>query len=147
MTSLHRTGTLVRRPVVIGDVRLGAAVDALFDRTLTRLLGLEVRCSDGVHRFLPFAACEAQGDRFAIESPLVLLDRELGFYRAGGNAFSDLRGQHVGLDEKAIGALADLIVDQEGSVRRVVVSAPRGVVELEPGPGLVVGNHLLRPAV
>jgi hypothetical protein len=147
MRSVHRTGALVRRPVVIGDVRLGAAVDALFDRPLVRLLGLEVRCSDGVHRFLPFPACEAQGDRLAIESPLVLLDRELGFYRAGGNAFSDLRGQHVGLDEKAIGALADLIVDQEGSVRRVVASTPAGVVELEPGPGLVVGNHLLRPAV
>jgi len=95
-------------------VRLGAAVDAFFDRTLARLLGLEVRCSDGVHRFLPFPAFEAQGDRLAIESPLVLLDRELGFYRAGGNVFSDLRGQHVGLDEKAIGVLADLIVDQEG---------------------------------
>ena len=147
MTSLHRTGTLVRRPVVIGDVRLGAAGDALFDRMLARLRGLEVRCSDGVHRFLPFTACETQSDRLAIESPLVLLDRELGFYRAGGSAYSDLRGQHVGLEEKAIGALADLLVDQEGSVRRVVVSTPAGVVELEPGPGLVVGNHLLRPAV
>jgi len=43
--------------------------------------------------------------------------------------------------------LADLIVDQEGSVRRVIASTPAGVIELERGSGLVVGNHLLRPAV
>jgi hypothetical protein len=147
MMPLHRTGALVRRPVVIGVVRLGAAVDAVFDQMLTRLLGLEIRCSDGAHRFLPFPACEVQGDRLAIESPLVLLERELGFYRAGGSTFSALRGRPVGLDALEIGSLADLLVDENGSVRRVVVSAPAGVVELEPGPGLVVGNHLLRPAV
>ena len=147
MRPLHRTGTLVRRPVVIGAVRLGAAVDAVFDQALGRLLGLEVRLGDGAHRFLPFAACEVQGDRLAIESPLVLLQRELGFYRAGGSAYSDLRGRRVHLDSREIGSLADLLVDEDGSVQRVVVSAPAGVLEVEAGPGLVVGNHLLRPAV
>jgi hypothetical protein len=147
MRPLHRTGTLVRRPVVIGAVRLGAAVDAVFDQTLGRLLGLEILLGDGAHRFLPFPACEVHGDRIAVESPLVLLQRELGVYRAGGSAFSDLRGRSVRLDSREIGSLADLLVDEDGSVQRVVVSAPAGVVELEPGPGLVVGNHLLRPAV
>jgi hypothetical protein len=147
MRHLHWTGALVRRPVVIEDVRLGAAVDALFDRMLALLLGLDVRCSDGVHRFLPFPACDVLGDRLVVESPLVLLDRELGFYRAGGNVFSDLRGQRVDLDAREVGVLADLLVDQDGGVGRIVVSAPTGIVELEPGPGLVVGNHVLRPAV
>jgi hypothetical protein len=147
MRSVHWTGALLRRPVVIEDVRLGAAVDALFDRTLARLLGLEVQCSDGVHRFLPFSACDVLGDRLAVESPLALLDRELGFYRAGGNSFSDLRGQRVDLEGREVGVLADLLVDDDGGVRRIVASAASGIVELEPGPGLVVGNHLLRPAV
>ena len=122
-------------------------MDALFDRTLERLLGLDVRSSDGVHRFLPFPACDVLGDRLAVESPLVLLDRELSFYRAGGNSFEDLRGQRVESEAREVGVLADVLVDQDGGVRRIVVSAPSGIVELEPGPGLLVGNHLLRPAV
>ncbi|MGH3011734.1 MAG: hypothetical protein ACRDLZ_01140 [Gaiellaceae bacterium] len=133
--------------MVVGVVRLGAAVDALFDESLARLLGLEVRGGDGAHRFLPFPACEVKGDRLAIESPLVVLDRELGFHHAGGNTFSDLRDRPVGLDGRQLGSLADLLVDEEGSVRRLVVSATAGVAEVEPGPGLVVGDHVLRPAV
>lgn len=39
-----------------------------------------------------------------------------------------------------IGPLADLLVDREGRVGRVVVSAPDGLVELEPEPSLAVGE-------
>ena len=147
MRGRHRTGTLVRRPVVIGNVRLGAAVDVLFDRSLDRLVGFEVSCSDGVHRFLPFPACEVLPDRLAIESALVLLDRELGFYRTGGRAFTDLHSQEVSRAGDRLGGLADLLVDQEGKVERLVISAPGGRVEVGLEPGLVVGNNLLRPAV
>ncbi len=147
MGSFHRTGSLVRRPVVIRGVRLGVAVDALFDRTLSRLAGLEVRCRDGAHRFLPFPACEVLEDRLAIDSVLVLLDRELGFSRGGGSAFSELRGQEVTLAGDRVGPLADLLVDPDGSVGGIVVSTSDGMLELEPRQGLVVGNHLLRPAV
>ncbi len=147
MGSLHRTGVLVRRPVAIGDVRLGVAVDALFDRGLARLVGFDVGCSGGAHRFLPFPACEVEEDRLAVTSALVLLDRELGFYRAEGRAFSDLLGEEVSLAGERIGSLRDLLVDREGSVGRIVASVPSGEVELEPGPALAVGNHVLRPAV
>ena len=136
MRPLHRTGTLVRRPVVIGAVRLGAAVDAVFDQTLGRLLGLEVRLGDGAHRFLPFPACEVQGDRLTIESPLVLLQRELGFYRGGGSAFSDLRGRRVRLDSREIGSLADLLVDEDGSVQRRRRLGARGRCRARAGPGV-----------
>jgi len=147
MESLHRTGVLVRRPVAVGEVRLGVAVDALFDRGLARLVGFDVGCRHGAHRFLPFPAAEVKEDRLAVESALVLLDRELDFYRAGSRAFSDLVGEEVSLAGERIGPLEDLLVDREGNVRRVVVSGPAGAVELEPGPALAVANPVLRPAV
>ena len=111
------------------------------------LIGFDVRCGDGAHRFLPFPACEVCDERIAVDSALVLLDRGLGFYAAGGSAFSDLQGQEVSLDGEQIGPLADLLVDAEGSVERIVVSVPDGPIELEPGPELRVGNIVLRPAV
>jgi hypothetical protein len=147
MGPLHSTRGLVRRAVAFRDVRLGVVVDALLDRPLRRLVGFEVRCNDGVHRFLPFPACEVLDDSLAIESALVLLDRDLDFYRLGGSAFSDLEGEPVRVRREEAGPLVDLLFSDEGDVRRVVSSTLQGELELEPGPGLVVGNHLLRPAV
>jgi len=145
--TLHRTGSLVGQDVLLQDVCLGVVVDALLDRRVTRLVGLDVRCADGAHRFLPFPACEVLVGNIAVESVLVLLDRELDFYRLGGNAFSGLRGLPVRVGGHEIGPLADLLVSLEGDVRRIVASAPLGPLELEPEPGLVIGNNVLRPAV
>ncbi len=147
MESRLRTGSLAGRPVVIGDVRLGVAVDALFDRALGRLVGLDVRCEDDSHRFLPYPAGEVHDDRIAVESELVLLDRELDFYRLGGSALSDLRGQSVALAGEEVGRLADFLIDAGGEVVRIVVATAGGEVELEPETGVAVGNHALRPAV
>jgi hypothetical protein len=135
------------RPVVIGDLRLGVAVDVLLDRALGRLVGLDVRCADEAHRFLPYPACEVEEDRIAVESALVLLDRELDFYRLGGSALSVLRGQAVVLGGEEIGDLVDLLVDGEGAVAGIAVATARGEVEIEPGPTVTIGNHALRPAV
>jgi hypothetical protein len=147
MRPLHSIRGLARRAVVFRDARLGATVDALLDRPLRRLVGFEVRCGDGAHRFLPFPACGVHEDRLEIESALVLLDRDLDFYRLGGSAFSDLVGEPIQVHGDEVGQLLDLLLSAEGDVRRVVASTPGGPVELEPGPGLVVGNHFLRPAV
>jgi hypothetical protein len=147
MRPLLRTGSLVGRPVVIGGVRLGVAVDALLDGTLGRLVGLDVRCLDEAHRFLPYPACQVLEDRVAVESALVLLDQELEFYRLGGRALSALRGQPVVRAGTELGALADLLVDEEGGVAGIVVTTAPGEVEIEPGGGVVIGNHALRPAV
>jgi hypothetical protein len=147
MRPLHRTGSLVGRPVVIGDVRLGVAVDALLDRALGRLVGLDVRCLDEAHRFLPYPACEVAADRLELESALVLIEREADFYRLGGSALSALRGQSVVRAGTELGTLADLLVDDEGGVAGIVVATPHGEVEIEPGGGVVIGNHALRPAV
>jgi hypothetical protein len=147
MGSLLRTGSLGGRPVVIGDVRLGAVIDVLFDRALTRLVGVQVLCGDGARRFLPFPAGEVREDRLVVESPLVLLDREVDFYRTGGRTFSDLRGRPVLVAGNEVGPLADLLVGEEGSVTLILASTPGGEVELEPGPDVAVGNDALRPAV
>lgn len=147
MRGLHRTGALVRRVVTCRDIRLGVAVDGLLDRGLTRLVGLEVRCGDGKHRFLPFPACEILPDRLAVDSALVLLERELGFTRAAGRSFTSLRGAPVLHRGAAVGTLADLLVTDAGEVRSVVVTGADGRRELEPGPGVAVGNDWLSTAV
>jgi hypothetical protein len=147
MTPLHSTVALVGRAVVLGDIRLGVCVDALLDHWLQRLVGLDVTSGDTAHRFLPFPACEVRADVLAVESSLVLLDRELDFYRIGGRAFSELRGLPVRVSGVEIGPLADLLVDDEGDVRTILASTPSGERELKPREGLVLGNHLLRPAV
>jgi hypothetical protein len=143
METVLRTSALVGRLVVIGDARLGVVVDALFDTSLTRLVGFDVGCGDGANRFLPLPACDVRDDGLEVESALVLLDRELGFYRAGGSSFAELRDQEVSRDGDAIGPLADLLVDREGNVASVVA----GGVDLQAGPGLAVGDQVLRPAV
>jgi hypothetical protein len=147
MSPLHSTGGLLGRAVAFDDVRLGVCVDALLDHRLERLVGLDVLSGDTAHRFLPFPACEVQAAVIAVDSSLVLLDRELDFYRLGGRSFSDLRGLPVRRSGAHVGSLADLLVDDEGDVRTIVVSTPAGELELEPRQGLVLGNLLLRPAV
>lgn len=147
MASLHRTGALVGRTVMYRDIRLGVAVDALLDGLVRRLVGLDVLCGDGAHRFLPFPACDVVEKHISVDSALVFLERDVDFYRAGGRPFSQLRGLPVRLSGIEVGTLADVVVAPAGDVRHVVASTRTGDRELEPGPGLVVGNLDLRPAV
>ena len=147
MGSLHRTGALVGRAVMYRDIRLGVAVDALLDGLVRRLVGLDVLCGDGAHRFLPFPACDVLVTHLSVDSALVFFDGDLDFYRAGGRPFSTLQGLPVRLSGLEVGTLADVVVASAGDVKRVVASTSSGDRELEPGPGLVVGNLDLRPAV
>ena len=147
MRSLHRTGALVGRPVMYRDIRLGVAVDALLDGLVRRLVGLDVLCGDGAHRFLPFPACDVLETHLSVDSALVFLERDVDFYRAGGRPFSTLQGLPVRLSGIEVGTLADVVVTPAGDVQHVVASTSKGDRELEPGPGLVVGNLDLRPAV
>jgi hypothetical protein len=129
------------------DIRLGVAVDALLDGLLRRLVGLDVLCGDGAHRFLPFPACDVLETHLSVDSALVFLECDVDFYRAGGRPFSTLQGLPVRLSDIGVGTLADVVVTPAGDVQHVVASTSRGDRELEPGPGLVVGNLDLRPAV
>jgi hypothetical protein len=73
--------------VTMNGITVGRIVDAILDREQGDVIGFEVRCEDGRHRYLPRAATRADGDGVAIESPLALLDAdELDFYRRRGVA-------------------------------------------------------------
>jgi hypothetical protein len=146
MPPLLRTSGLVHRAVVYRDIRLGVAVDVLFDRAIRRLVGLEVRCGDGKDRFLPFPACEVRDAAIAVESALVLLEANLGFYRLGGCTFSELRETPVLVGGAGAGILADLLVSPDGEVTRIVVAGDNGPSELE-ADAVTLGNQGLRPAV
>lgn len=147
MLPLLRTSGLVRRPVVYRDIRLGVAADALFDRAIRRLVGLEVHCADGKDRFLPFPACEVRDERIVVESALVLLEGNLDFYRLDGCTFSELRDTPVLVGGDEAGMLAEVLVSGDGEVARFVAAAHDGLRELEPGGALTLGNQGLRPAV
>jgi hypothetical protein len=77
---------LLERPVVINGLRIGRVVDVILDRVKGKVVGFEVRCEDGQHRFLPRAIAAISADStIEIESPLALLDSgELDFYRRRG---------------------------------------------------------------
>lgn len=75
----------LQRTVVMNGIRLGRVVDVIFAPEGANVLGLEVRCDDGRHRFLPIAAVGENGDALEVDSPFALLDSDqLDFYRAQG---------------------------------------------------------------
>ena len=66
-------------------VRVGHVVDVIMDAAEGLPMGLEVRCLDRRHRFLPMAAATPVGDEVVIDSPFALLESdELDFYRSRG---------------------------------------------------------------
>lgn len=96
---------LLAMPVRLHGLLLGRPVDLLLDRHGLRVVGLDVLCGDGSHRFLPLPAASIAND-IAISSPLVLLEEdELAFYRARALALGEIRGRLV---ERRGAALGDL---------------------------------------
>jgi sporulation protein YlmC with PRC-barrel domain len=76
---------LLEREVSINGVQVGRVVDVLLAPDRETVVGLEVRCNDGRHRFLPKAAASERGNAIAIDSPFALLDTDqLEYYRRHG---------------------------------------------------------------
>jgi hypothetical protein len=76
---------LLEREVSINGIKVGRVVDVLLAPDRETVVGLEVRCHDGRHRFLPNAAASERGDGIAIASPFALLDTDqLAYYRERG---------------------------------------------------------------
>ena len=76
---------LLELPVSLHGLRVGNVVDVILDRSEGLPMGLEVRCLDGRHRFLPMAAATPVGAEVVIDSPFALLETdELEFYRGRG---------------------------------------------------------------
>jgi hypothetical protein len=76
---------LLRQSVLLHGIEIGRVVDLILEPQHHAVIGFEVRCKDGRHRFLPRAAAETGGEGIEINSPFGLLDTdELDFYRSRG---------------------------------------------------------------
>jgi hypothetical protein len=97
---------LLRRPVRVRGIELGRAFDLILDPSGERVIGFDVMCGDGRHRFLPFSAAEAGNAEISVRSSLTLLDPgELAFYRERGTTLTALREE-----------LDDVVLDRDGGV-------------------------------
>lgn len=86
-------------PVRMHGIQLARPVAALVDARADRIVGLEILCGDGAHRFLPFAVAEVREDEIAVESALTLLEEaDLAFYRPRTRSLADL-----GIDDPWVG--------------------------------------------
>jgi len=95
---------LLRLPVRMHGIQLGHLVDAWVDKRADRLLGFEILCGDGAHRFLPFAVVDVRAEEVSVGSALTLIDeRELDFYRRHSRRLGDC-------------GYADPWIDDEGGV-------------------------------
>src|SRR5215510_1331011 len=82
---------LLSLPVRTRGIQLGRPLAALLDESGERLVGLELLCGDGAHRFLPYSVVDVRDDEIAVESALMLLDeRHLAFYRERARSLGDV---------------------------------------------------------
>ena len=87
-----RGSEFLNKPVVTGGIELGRVVDVFFDGSADEPIGLEVRCKDAEHRFLPIATAELGENEVVVASPLALLEQDqLDFYRARGRTLRSTR--------------------------------------------------------
>ena len=122
---VERTGDKVLRlRVRLHGIELGRPVDVLLDRDALRVVGLDVRCGDGVHRFLPLPTAAVGADDLTIHSPLVLLEEdELRFYRARAFLLSSLRGRAVARRGEEVGTLRDVAFAPDGELLAVLLES------------------------
>ena len=120
--------SLLGRPVRMNGIQLGHPVDVVIDGDVRRVAGLDVRCGDDAHRFLPLTAARIRSDELAIASTFMLLSPdELAFYRKRGTTLRRLRGTPVSLGGRAAGTLQDVIASGDGAIVEVVLDGDRHV--------------------
>lgn len=114
---------LLGRPVRHRGIVLGRAVDAIVDELAGRVLGLDVLCGDGEHRFLPLAAAVVRTGEIDVGSPLLILDgHELEFYARRSATFRSLQGCLVSRKRAKLGKLVDLLLGIDGAIDALVVA-------------------------
>ena len=134
------SGEVLALPVRMHGIGLGRSVELIVDVDVRRVLGIEVRCGDDTHRFLPLAAAHVREGEIAIASPLTLLD-ELAFYRARGRGLGALRGARVANAGGDVGTLRDVAFDADGSILELVVATPAGERRLAAGADVRVATR------
>jgi len=134
------SGDVLALPVRMHGIALGRSVDLIVDVDVRRVLGFEVRCEDDTHRFLPLAAARVHEDKIAIGSPLTLLD-ELAFYRARGHGLGALRGARVANARGKLGPLRDVVFEDDGMIRELVVATEAGERRIQPGADVRIASR------
>ena len=138
---------LLRRPVMLDDILLGAPTDAVLDSESLRVVGLEIDCGDGGRRFLPLAAARIRDDHVAVGSALMLLENGVrDFYRRRTAVFSALVGAPVERAGRRLGALSDVLVTRDGSAEAVCVDANGSGMQRHPSDGIVIAPARRAPA-
>ena len=126
---------LLKLPVRLHGIELARAIDLVVDIPAGRAVGLELRCGDGVHRFLPLGAATVDTAEIALDSALAVVD-DGAYYLDHGRRLHDLRGTAVTSDGRQEGPLEDVVLDGEGAIVQLVVDGGR---HLPLGPGVTVG--------
>ena len=134
------SGNVLTLPVRMHGIGLGRSVELIVDVDVRRVLGVEVRCGDDTHRFLPLAAAHVRGGEIAVASPLTLLD-ELAFYRARGHGLGALRGARVANAGGEVGTLRDVVFDGDGTIRELVVATSAGERRILPGADVRIASR------
>ena len=117
-----RSDELLALPVRLHGIPLGRPTDLLLDREELKVVGLDIRCGDDVHRFLPLATAMVGDEEIGIRSPLVLLEEdERAFYEARTFGLASLRGVSVDLKGRREGTLHELVLWSDGTVTELVV--------------------------
>jgi hypothetical protein len=76
---------MLEQAVLVNGLRVGRVIDVILEPEHEGVVGFEVRCEDGRHRFLPKAAAIQNGSAIEVDSPFALLDTDqLDFYRQRG---------------------------------------------------------------
>jgi sporulation protein YlmC with PRC-barrel domain len=136
------SGDVTMLPVRLHGIELGRAVELIVDLDVRRVLGFEVRCGDDAHRFLPLAAARVHDGQIATGSSLTLLD-ELPFYRARGRGLAALRGARVANAGGEVGVLRDVVFEDDGTIRELVVATASGEQRLPPGADVRIAARRL----
>jgi hypothetical protein len=94
-------------PVRLNGIELGRSIDLILDREGRQAIGLEVRCGDGMRRFLPLKTVHLHDDHISVNSVFALLDAgELAFYRERGRSLQELRAETPGVALELDGGFA-----------------------------------------
>jgi hypothetical protein len=133
------TGEKLRRlPVRLRGILLGRPADLILHPSAPRLLGLDVLCGDGTHRFLPSSASTVLEEEIDVGSPFVLLDLPSdSLYRSHARPLSKLIGTTVG-DDGAV--LRDVVLGSDWMIDELVLEDGRGRRRVPSGGNLLAGR-------
>jgi hypothetical protein len=136
------TGEKLRRlPVRLRGILLGRPADLILHPSAPRLLGLDVLCGDGTHRFLPSSASTVREEEIEVSSPFVLLDLPPdSLYRSQARLLTKLIGTTLG-DDGAV--LRDVVLGPGWTIDELVLEDARGRRRVPSGRNLSAGRTAL----